>query len=84
MAAALGPAESFPEIDRVAWFEPDEARRRIKATQIPFIDRLEAALRLVGVPWPDPSREPAVGAAAVARCTEPADELLPMARSGAT
>jgi predicted NUDIX family NTP pyrophosphohydrolase len=36
--------QSFPEIDRVAWFEPAEARRRIKATQIPLIDRLEAAL----------------------------------------
>jgi len=39
-----GRRQSFPEIDRVAWFEPDEARRRIKATQIPFIDRLEADL----------------------------------------
>lgn len=35
---------AFPEIDRVEWFEPDEARRRIKPTQAPFIDRLEAAL----------------------------------------
>jgi predicted NUDIX family NTP pyrophosphohydrolase len=35
----------FPEIDRVEWFAPAEARRRIKATQVPFIDRLEAALR---------------------------------------
>jgi predicted NUDIX family NTP pyrophosphohydrolase len=35
----------FPEIDRVEWFGPDEARRRIKPTQMPFIDRLEAALR---------------------------------------
>ncbi len=34
----------FPEIDRVEWFEPDEARRRIKPTQAPFIDRLEAVL----------------------------------------
>ena len=34
----------FPEIDRVAWFDPAEARRRIKATQIPFIDRLADAL----------------------------------------
>jgi len=34
----------FPEIDRVAWFEPDEARRRLKATQVPFVDRLVAAL----------------------------------------
>jgi predicted NUDIX family NTP pyrophosphohydrolase len=40
-----GRRESFPEIDRVEWFEPDEARRRIKATQAPLIDRLEAALR---------------------------------------
>jgi predicted NUDIX family NTP pyrophosphohydrolase len=39
-----GLRERFPEIDRVAWFEPDEARRRIKPTQAPFIDRLEAAL----------------------------------------
>jgi predicted NUDIX family NTP pyrophosphohydrolase len=33
-----------PEIDRVAWLSPDEARRFIKETQIPLIDRLEAAL----------------------------------------
>ena len=39
-----GRRERFPEIDRVAWFEADEARRRIKPTQTPFIDRLEAAL----------------------------------------
>ncbi len=39
-----GRREVFPEIDRVGWFDPDEARRRLKATQIPFIDRLEAAL----------------------------------------
>jgi predicted NUDIX family NTP pyrophosphohydrolase len=31
---------TVPEIDRVDWFAPDEARRRIKDTQIPFIDRL--------------------------------------------
>jgi predicted NUDIX family NTP pyrophosphohydrolase len=40
-----GRRRRFPEIDRVAWFEPTEARRRIKETQVPFIDRLEAALR---------------------------------------
>ena len=39
-----GRREAFPEIDRVGWFEPDEARQRIKASQIPLIDRLEAAL----------------------------------------
>ena len=40
-----GRRQSFPEIDRVAWFSPAEARRRVKATQIPLIERLEAALR---------------------------------------
>ena len=39
-----GQRQRFPEIDRVEWFEPDEARRRLKASQVPFIDRLEAAL----------------------------------------
>jgi predicted NUDIX family NTP pyrophosphohydrolase len=35
----------FPEIDRVAWFDLDEARRRVKPTQLPLIDRLGAAVR---------------------------------------
>jgi predicted NUDIX family NTP pyrophosphohydrolase len=35
---------TVPEIDRVEWFDPAEARRRIKDTQIPFIDRLLNAL----------------------------------------
>ena len=39
-----GLREAFPEIDRVAWFAPAEARRRVKAAQIPFIDRLLAAV----------------------------------------
>ena len=39
-----GRRESFPELDRVAWFAPAEARRRVKPTQIPFIDRLITAL----------------------------------------
>ena len=39
---------SAPEIDRVEWFDPDEARRRIKPTQIPLLDRLEAALATDG------------------------------------
>jgi len=43
-----GRRQSFPEIDRVAWFDAGEARRRIKATQIPFIDRLEADLDPAG------------------------------------
>lgn len=39
-----GRRQAFPEIDRVAWFDPGEARRRIKDAQIALIDRLEAAL----------------------------------------
>jgi predicted NUDIX family NTP pyrophosphohydrolase len=36
--------QSFPEIDRVEWFGLEEARARLKAAQVPFLDRLEAAL----------------------------------------
>ncbi|HEX4035046.1 MAG TPA: NUDIX domain-containing protein [Solirubrobacteraceae bacterium] len=39
-----GLRERFPELDRVAWFAPAEARLRLKAAQIPFIDRLVAAV----------------------------------------
>jgi predicted NUDIX family NTP pyrophosphohydrolase len=28
----------------VEWFGRDEARRRLKAAQVPFLDRLDAAL----------------------------------------
>ena len=35
-----GRIQRYPEIDRVAWFRPDEARRRILPAQQPFIDRL--------------------------------------------
>ena len=39
-----GQFQDFPEIDRVAWFDVQQARRRLKAAQLPFIDRLEAVL----------------------------------------
>ena len=39
-----GRQAEFPEVDRAAWFTPEEARRRILAAQIPFIDELEAKL----------------------------------------
>jgi predicted NUDIX family NTP pyrophosphohydrolase len=39
-----GVVQSFPEIDRVEWFDLDEAHRRLKAAQVPFLDRLESAL----------------------------------------
>jgi predicted NUDIX family NTP pyrophosphohydrolase len=34
----------IPEADRGAWFSIDEAKERIKSTQIPLIDRLAKAL----------------------------------------
>ena len=42
-----GLTATFPEIDRVAWFDPAEARVRIKSTQIPLLERLEAALAVL-------------------------------------
>jgi predicted NUDIX family NTP pyrophosphohydrolase len=39
-----GRIAEFPEIDRVEWFGMDEARRKLKDAQVPFLDRLEAAL----------------------------------------
>jgi predicted NUDIX family NTP pyrophosphohydrolase len=39
-----GRRQEFPEIDRVEWFDMDEARRKLKDAQVPFLDRLTAAL----------------------------------------
>jgi predicted NUDIX family NTP pyrophosphohydrolase len=39
-----GVQREFPEVDRAAWFEPDEAHRRLLAAQTSFLDRLLAAL----------------------------------------
>ena len=39
-----GQSITIPELDRVAWFGPDEARRRIKESQIPLVDRLLAEI----------------------------------------
>jgi predicted NUDIX family NTP pyrophosphohydrolase len=39
-----GHVQSFPEIDRVAWFLVPEARGWIKPAQAPFLDRLEDAI----------------------------------------
>ncbi len=39
-----GQLVEVPEIDRVAWLEPDAARRLVKAAQAVFIDRLESHL----------------------------------------
>ena len=40
-----GRRQLIPEVDRVAWFVTEEARRRAHPAQAAFVDRLEAALR---------------------------------------
>jgi predicted NUDIX family NTP pyrophosphohydrolase len=40
-----GRRQVIPEVDRVAWFGVDEARRRAHPAQAAFVDRLERALR---------------------------------------
>jgi predicted NUDIX family NTP pyrophosphohydrolase len=35
-----GRTQSFPEVDRAAWFDLDTARRKIVKSQCPFLDRL--------------------------------------------
>lgn len=35
-----GARREFPEVDRAAWFDPDEARRKILLAQAELIDRL--------------------------------------------
>jgi predicted NUDIX family NTP pyrophosphohydrolase len=44
-----------PEVDKWVYLGPDEARRHIKETQIPLLDRLEAALS-AGDPTEHPPR----------------------------
>ena len=40
-----GKRKQFPEIDRAEFFTEAVARQKIKATQIPFLDRLRRALQ---------------------------------------
>jgi len=39
-----GTIRQFPELDRVAWFDLDQAREKIVAAQEEFLDRLAAHL----------------------------------------
>jgi predicted NUDIX family NTP pyrophosphohydrolase len=39
-----GRVQHFPEVDRAAWFGLDEARTRLVAGQVPYLDRLRAVL----------------------------------------
>jgi predicted NUDIX family NTP pyrophosphohydrolase len=39
-----GAFASYPEVDRAAWYPLAEARRKMLPSQLPLLDRLEAAL----------------------------------------
>ena len=39
-----GAEQEFPEVDRVEWFDPGTARRKILPAQAAFVERLLAAL----------------------------------------
>jgi predicted NUDIX family NTP pyrophosphohydrolase len=39
-----GRRQSFPEVDRAAWFSASEARRKMNVAQAEFVDRLQRRL----------------------------------------
>jgi predicted NUDIX family NTP pyrophosphohydrolase len=39
-----GKRKQFPEVDQACFFSDTAARRKLKPTQVPFLDRLRAAL----------------------------------------
>ena len=39
-----GKYQSFPEVDQACFFSEKKARRKLKSRQVPFLDRLRAAL----------------------------------------
>lgn len=45
-----GRIQTFPEVDRVAWVGPDDARRLLVLGQVPLVDRLATALGEVWEP----------------------------------
>jgi len=42
-----GRVKRFPEVDKWVYFGPDEARRHMKETQIPLLERLDQALSAI-------------------------------------
>lgn len=50
-----GRTAFFPEVDRVQWFGPEDARRKLIAGQVAFIDALEQWLAR----WPEAAPAPA-------------------------
>ncbi len=39
-----GKVQAFPEVDRAAFFSPEEARRKLNSAQAEFVERLEKML----------------------------------------
>src|SRR6266704_3802958 len=54
--ARSGKYQSFPEVDQACFFSEKKARRKLKSRQVPFLDRLRAALADRNT---DPPRRPA-------------------------
>ena len=48
-----GKRKQFPEVDQARFFSEEEATRKLKAAQLPFLDRLRAALRINPEEAPD-------------------------------
>lgn len=40
-----GKVARFPEVDRAAWFDPEQAKRKLNAAQAQLVDQLLALLR---------------------------------------
>lgn len=40
-----GTSREFPEVDRAAWFGPDDARAKLNPAQVELVDRLVEVLR---------------------------------------
>ena len=47
-----GKAQKFPEVDRAGWFTIAEARKRMLAAQIKFLDQVVSLLNTVEEPAP--------------------------------
>jgi predicted NUDIX family NTP pyrophosphohydrolase len=43
----LGKYQKFPEVDQACFFADEVARRKLKPTQVPFLDRLRAAVNKI-------------------------------------
>jgi predicted NUDIX family NTP pyrophosphohydrolase len=43
-----GRVQEFPEIDRVVWCSPEDARQLLNPAQIPFLDRLSSQVAVPG------------------------------------